>query len=104
MNEHEYLKAARHLAHELLADRSLEPTDRLAVAYETITAKLPDAEETGILLKTLDDLEKMYGNSDLADELCDGVQLHSEVSAQELAAWTMLVSSIYNLDITKNRD
>ncbi len=76
MNEPEYLKAARHLAHETIADRSLSPADRLAVLYETITSRLPDAGETEAFLKMVDDLETIYrDNSNLADQLCDGVQL-----------------------------
>ena len=52
----------------------------------------------------VEDLETIYrDNSNLADQLCEGVQLHEGVSTAELAAWTMLVSTIYNLDITKTR-
>jgi hypothetical protein len=32
------------------------------------------------------------------------VELPSGVNASELAAWTILASTIYNLDITKTRD
>jgi len=104
MNEPEYLKAARHLAHETIADGSLSPAERVAVIYETITSKLPDAAATGRFLKMVADLEAIYGdNSNLADELCQGVELHEHVATAELAAWTMLVSTIYNLDITKTR-
>jgi hypothetical protein len=105
MNEAEYLKAARHLAHQTIADRSARPADRLAVIYETITSRVPDAGETEILLKVVDDLEAVYrDNTSLADQLCQGVELPSGVNASELAAWTILASTIYNLDITKTRD
>jgi hypothetical protein len=105
MNEPEYLKAARHLAQETIADRSLSPADRLALVYETVTSKLPDAGETEALLKIVEDLETVYrDNPKLADQLCEGAPLQKGVSTSELAAWTMLVSTIYNLDITKTRD
>ena len=105
MNETEYLKAARHLAHETIADRSLSPADRLAAVYETITSRLPDADETETFLKMVEDLGTIYrDNSSLADQLCEGFQLHDGVSPADLAAWTMLVSTIYNLDITKTRN
>ncbi len=105
MNETEYLKAARHLAHETITDRSLSPVDRLAVLYETITSELPDAGETKSLAKLAEDLEKKYSdNSKLAGQLCEGLQLHNGVSTSELAAWTVVVSTIYNLDITKTRE
>ena len=104
LNEPEFLKAARHLAHETIADRSWSPKDRLAILHETITSKLPDAKEADSFLQMVKDLEDIYGsNSDLADQMCEGLELHEGVSAAELAAWTMLVNTIYNLDITKTR-
>ena len=104
MNEPEFLKAARHLAHETIADRTLSPADRLAAVYETITSKLPDAVESESFLKMVEDVEAIYrDNVTLADQLCEGIQLHEGVSTVELASWTMLVSTIYNLDITKTR-
>jgi hypothetical protein len=76
----------------------------LAVVYETITAKLPDAEETEDFLKMVTDLESIYrADPGLADRLCEGVSLHEGVPKGELAAWTMVVNTIYNLDITKTR-
>ena len=88
-----------------MASRPLSPDGRLDVLYETITSRLPDSGETEALLKMVGDLEAMYrDNSTLADHLCEGVQLRKEVSTSELAAWTILASTIYNLDITKTRD
>lgn len=104
MNEPEYLKAARHLAHATLADRSASASDRLAIVHETITSQLPDADEAETFLAMLTDLDAIYrADSSLAEQLCEDVALHDGVSAAELAAWTMLVSTIYNLDITKTR-
>ncbi len=105
MNEQEYLKASRHLACQTIAQGALGPADRVAVLYETITSQLPDADETATFLKMVEDLEAIYReNSGLADQLCEGAQLPEETSAAELAAWTLLVSTIYNLDITKTRE
>jgi len=105
MNEPEYLKAARHLAHQTIADRTLSPTDRVAVLYETIASKLPDDSESEALLKMVEDLEPMYrANPQLADQFCEGVRLREGIAAPELAAWTMLASAIYNLDMTKTRE
>jgi hypothetical protein len=104
MNEPEYLKAARHLAHQTIKDRSLDAVDQLALVYETITSRRLDTAETEAFLKLVVDLKAMYDNNpNLANQLCDGVQLAEGVSASDLAAWTMLVSTIYNLDITKTR-
>ena len=105
MNETECLKAARHLARKTITDRSASPKDWVATLYETITAKLPDADESDSLLKMVEDLESIYGNNDeLASNLCDGAQLPEGTTSAELAAWTMVASTIYNLDITKTLD
>jgi hypothetical protein len=105
MNESEYLKAARQLAARTLTDRDLKPADRLSSVYETITARLPDTDETATLLGLIDDLRAQYqDDSELATRLCEGATLPPDVSAAELAAWTMVVSTIYNLDMTKTRN
>ena len=105
LDEPEYLKAARQLARKTLADRSLDPAERLAVLYETITSQLPNAGETKLLVTMAEDLQNTYDKKPkLADQLCDGAQLPQDVSTAELASWTMVVSTIYNLDITKTRE
>ena len=101
MNEHEYLKAARALAARVLRE---DPDERLAVAYETITAHRPDVVEAAALREALAGFEELYReNPALAGELVDGAGLPAGSTPGGLAAWTMLVSTIYNLDITKSR-
>ena len=105
MNEPEFLSAARHLACQTIADRTLAAEDYVAALYETITSQLPDTRVTDALLKMVADLDTMYrDNPSLAEQMCDGLELPEGVEAPELAAWTMLTSSIYNLDITKTRE
>lgn len=98
MNEQEYMKAARHLAARMLREK---PDERIAIAYETITSQLPDHGEAAVLTKAVSDLEAIYRESpDLASALTEGASLDG-VSAEELAAWTILVNTLYNLDVTK---
>jgi hypothetical protein len=105
LNEREYFKAARHLAGRALNEYPECADERLVVLYESITARLPDAEEVDTLTKMLDDLREIYRDAPrLAEQLCEGEPLPPEVSATELAAWTLLVNSLYNLDIVKTRD
>lgn len=102
MNEPEFLKAARHLACRTIAGNALSAEDRLCLIYETITAQVPDKDEQAVFLQLVSDLESRYrSRQELADQLCDGVELPSGSSPAEVAAWTMLASTIYNLDITK---
>ncbi len=99
LNEKEYLRAARNLARRTLADASLKAdAGRLSAVYETITSQVPDERESGALLAALADLQEIYkGKPAMAAEVCEGP------ASAELAAWTLLVSSIQNLDITKTR-
>jgi len=105
LDENEYFKAARHLAATTLAGGDGGDAERVSVVYETITSQLPDVEESATLLATLEDLKRTYhANPTLAEQLCKGAELPEGVTPEELAAWTVVVSSIYNLDITKTRE
>jgi len=95
MNEVEYMKAARHLAERVLQE---DPKDRIAFAYETITSQLPDETESAALAALLSDLEASYrANQELTAALTEGNE------AKHLAPWTIVINTIYNLDITKTR-
>ena len=51
------------------------------------------------------DLQKRYEQSPaLAEEICKGLPLDSAGEKAQLAAWTVLVNAVYNLDITKTRE
>lgn len=94
MNETEYLRAARHFAERVLKEA---PESQVGFAYETITSRLPDKEEVDTLNALLKDLVAGYkAKPELAAAL-------AERDDAELAAWTMVINTIYNLDITKTR-
>jgi len=112
LNETQYMVAARHLAILILK----QPADRrLNFAWETVTAQLPDDREKNVMNKLVSDLLSEYLTSpELADDLCDGIDmstLQTSTNSQsplqasaELAAWTVLANTLYNLDITKTKD
>ncbi|MGK0220222.1 MAG: hypothetical protein ACI9HE_003732 [Planctomycetota bacterium] len=105
MNEAEYLRAAGQLASRTLAIPELSPTQRLTHIYETITSKLPSTSVSQKLLNYLQDVEQLYEqDTQLAEQLCADLPLPDGCSNARLAAWTMLVSTVYNLDITKTRE
>jgi hypothetical protein len=105
LNESEYVKAARALAQKTVALKDASRVQRLEFAYETVTSKLPDKIELAVLSKLVEDLQKRYGeNPALAEDICRGITLKSAEEKARLAAWTMLVSAVYNLDITKTRE
>ena len=100
MNEQQYMKAALHFAKRVV---SLETDDRLSRVYETITGRLPDTRETEVLKTALRDFETHYQtHPELAKAFVDQKE-DDQHSAHEIAAWAMIINTIYNLDITKTR-
>ena len=105
LNESEYMKAARNLAMTVLVPKEAKPSQRIAYAYETITSRLPDKEEQKTLYELLQSLYQTYlSEPALADEICEGLPVKEKDQKAKIAAWTILVNSLYNLDITKTRD
>ncbi|MFK7850395.1 MAG: PSD1 and planctomycete cytochrome C domain-containing protein [Akkermansiaceae bacterium] len=105
LNETEFLKAARTLAGNVLSTKGLSEKQRFALAYETVTSKIPDTKEQAIFEKLLQDLLATYRkDSSLTDQLCEGTGLKDAESKAQLAAWTVIANTIYNLDITKTRE
>lgn len=104
LNEAEYFKAARHLATHTLSTLPDGDEQKLSAIYEAITSQLPDQPTQAALLSLARDLKAMYAQSpELLADFCRGVDVPEGIAPQELAAWTMVASAVYNLDITKTR-
>ena len=103
----EYLNAARSLAQQVLREElsdSIVPDDckRISLAYETVTSHLPDPQTIGTLTFLLADLRAQYASApDLAKQICEGDDTADPI---ELAAWTVVMNTLYNLDATKTRE
>jgi len=105
LNEGEYLKAARSLAQKALEAEAKDEPKLLAFVYETVTSKLPDEKERKVLSDLVRNLQKNYLEQPaLADAVCQGVKVGDAEKKAQLAAWTVLVNALYNLDITKTRE
>ena len=93
MNETQYLESARHFATRSLEQSELEtPAQRISWMFETATARVPSKEEVAELVLLAEDLSKHYAaNPSEANELAGS-------SAVEKAVWTMVASTILNLD------
>lgn len=104
LNEPEYMKAARTLAQQTLGLKNLSTEQRMHHVYETITSQRADAQEQKILVTLLDDIRAYYTASpSLASTLCKGANI-APAEETSLAAWTVVVNAIYNLDVTKTRE
>jgi hypothetical protein len=102
LNESEYLKAAGRLAFKVL--QQPEP-NRIQFAWETVTCQLPDEQEQKILNSLLNDLLSRYeSNPSLARAIREEDTLLPGIEAAELAAWTVVCNTLYNLDIVKTKE
>jgi hypothetical protein len=100
MNEEQYFECARHFAESLLKDTEADDEKRLIEAYEAISSHLPDASTLKQLQSGLTDFRTLFAN----DKESASKVANTEENAAELAAWTMIAHSLFNLDATKTRE
>jgi hypothetical protein len=93
MNEAQYVEAAHHLAKRAVGNSSLTSIDeRAAWLFETVTVRLPRDEELQEMVALLEDMAAYYDqHPDLAGKLLG-------TSDPREAAWTILASTLLNLD------
>ena len=127
MNESQYFQAARQFAMTLLksqtqggdsdqaASSQAGDSNRLGIAFETITGQLPSDAELSDLLNGLNCFREIYREdleaaramtadlSSSASTLSDKA-LRSDTDRIELAAFTMVVNALFSLDTAKTRE
>ena len=105
MNESQYFEAARHFAHQLLSTPDQSDEESIRIAFESITSHLPDADEVADLRSGLEDFRSAYrDDSEAARAMTSDLTLASDAKRIELAALTMVVNSLFNLDAAKTRE
>ena len=105
MNETQYFDAARHFAQQLLSNTKWNDAQRLRFAFESITSHLPDADEQANLEQGLESFRSVYRDDlDSARAMTSAQDLTSDAQRIELAALTMVVNSLFNLDAAKTRE
>jgi len=105
MNEPQYFKAAQHFANRVLEHGGVDTAGRIRFAWETITSRVPDDDELKSLVTALDQFRRIYeADPDAAQAMTAEFAEAADEQRVELAAYTMLVNSLFNLDITKTRD
>ncbi|MBC8351974.1 MAG: PSD1 domain-containing protein [Planctomycetes bacterium] len=105
MNESQFFLAAQQFAHQLVAKKELSEEERLIFAYESVTSHLPDSTELASLRSGLEGLKEIY-QEDIAaaNTMTTDIELTSDQARIEVASYTMLVNSLFNLDVTKTRE
>ena len=105
MNESQYFEAARHFAQQLLSSSQHDDAQRLRIAFESVTAHLPDADEQASLQSGLESFRELYRDDiDAAKALTAELGLTDDAQRIELASYTMVVNSLFNLDAAKTRE
>lgn len=103
MNETQYFQATKHFARKVVAKSNLDEKQKIEFIYETLTSKIPDAGEIELLTAGLKSLRESYeSDPKLASNFADGQKDPKQVV--EIAAYTMLINSLFNLDISKTRE
>jgi hypothetical protein len=105
-NDEQFVEAARVLAERTLADEAGDDGARLSRMFERCTGRAPDRHELELLTRALGEFRERF-----AAAPSDALQLievgESPTAMQhapaELAAWTMLASTVLNLDATISR-
>ena len=107
MNDPTYIEAARALAARTLREGGKDANSRLTFAFRQATARKPATEELRVLNELLKQQLARYRSDQKAAELLLKVG-ESPVDAKpdktELAAWTMVMSAILNLDETITKE
>ena len=105
LNEPEYLKAASNLAAIIISDKTTSDEEKIGSAYERVTCKIADKHEVDLLKKLLVNMRTKYQDEqELAAKIAKNANSPKATNKIELASWTMLINTLYNLDITKNRE
>ncbi|WP_182867475.1 DUF1553 domain-containing protein [Rhodopirellula sp. JC639] len=108
MNEQQYFTAAMTLASQLLRQSEISDQQRIEWAYESITSKIPSASAMDRMIDALKQFQSVYRDNPEAAEtmisLANSQSVSDRLPNADLAAMTMLVHSLLNLDATKTRE
>jgi mono/diheme cytochrome c family protein len=100
-NDPTYVEASRELAERILTEGGATSGERIVFAFRLATSRVPTIREAAVLGRILDhQLAHFRGDAAAATKLLSvGESPRNEkLDAAELAAWTMVASTILNLD------
>jgi hypothetical protein len=107
LNDPTYIEAARALAERVLRDSGKDASHRIAFAFRLATARKPSLQETKVLRELLTQQLALYrGNVAAAEKLLTVGESKPDAKLErsELAAWTVVASTILNLDETITKE
>jgi hypothetical protein len=102
MNEQEYFKAAKACAALTMKEADNDIGKGMSLLHEKVTSHRPDAQRKQILQKTLVEFRKLYSEDRKQTEALTPELKDSDFNDRvELAAWTMMTHSLFNLELAK---
>ncbi|MEC8337210.1 MAG: PSD1 and planctomycete cytochrome C domain-containing protein [Planctomycetota bacterium] len=107
LNDPTYVETARGLAERTMHEGGKSNHERITYAFRIVTGRRPTAAESAILLEELNQRFASFKiDPQAATQLLSvgDSQADSDLSIEELAAWTMVARLLFNLDeaITKS--
>lgn len=106
LNDPTYVEASRVLAQRAMLEAGADPQARVRFLFREATAHRPSAAEIRILLelaqRRLDYYKKQPAQA--AALIATGASKRANLEATELAAWTVVASTILNLDQTITKE
>jgi hypothetical protein len=107
MNDPTFVEAARKLAERAMIEGGKEDSQRIGFAFRLATGRLPRTEELAVLQNVLDQEREIYlHDTDSANKLLSVGEspINKTLDPAQHAAWTMLCSTILNLDETISKN
>jgi mono/diheme cytochrome c family protein len=107
MNDPTYLEASRALAQRDLKEAAANESERIRYAFRLVTERDPSTKESDVLAKLYEKERAHYeSHKDAAEKLITigESKPDAHLDPTDLAAWTMVASTILNMDeaVTKN--
>jgi Protein of unknown function (DUF1553)/Protein of unknown function (DUF1549)/Planctomycete cytochrome C/Concanavalin A-like lectin/glucanases superfamily len=106
MNDMQWVEASRALAERLIKQGGKQPEQRIQYLSELVLSHDPSPQMASVLEHSLNDMQAHYTADPSAarDLVAVGEKPRDgAIPAPELAAWTMVVSEVFNLDETLNK-
>jgi hypothetical protein len=106
LNDPQFVEAARRLAERALAEGGASFDERCDYIAERLLARRLRTQERAVVQESIDALAKHYAEQgEAATQLVDVGEsaVESKADPGELAAWTLVVSELMNLDEALNK-
>jgi Protein of unknown function (DUF1553)/Protein of unknown function (DUF1549)/Planctomycete cytochrome C/Concanavalin A-like lectin/glucanases superfamily len=106
MNDPQWVEASRSLAERLIKQGGKQPAQRIQYLSELVLSRDPSPQMASVLEQSLKQMQQHYtADPEAAHDLVSvGEKPHDPaIPPPELAAWTMVVSEVLNLDETLNK-